>query len=81
MAMTALSQFTKFETLVGTVTLTGTISGKPYEWTITVVAPGGIVTTDETTERTPQALWDEMRSAAYRSVMRRRFPDQREAAR
>jgi len=73
--MPALSQFTKFETLYGTVTLTGSISGKPYEWTVSVTAPGGVVMTEETTERTPYALFDEMRSAAYRNVMRRRFPE------
>ena len=41
-----------FSVLVGTVTLTGSVSGKRGEWAVTITAPGGYTRSDETTERT-----------------------------
>jgi len=74
--------FMKFEVLVGTVTVTGTISGKRNEWTVRIEAPGGIVTTDETVELTPYPLLSEMLVAAIDNAKRRRgIPVQREAMR
>ena len=34
--------FMKFEVLIGTVTVSGTISDKKNEWTVSMTAPGGI---------------------------------------
>jgi len=60
----------KFECLIGTVTLTGAVSGKRYEWQVTVSAPGGITRTDETVERHWAPLLDEMLTATHDAVLR-----------
>ena len=74
--------FLKFEALVGTVTLTGTVSGQRGEWAVSITAPGSITTSDETTERTWFPLFSEMLAAAADGANRRRFPERpSEAAR
>lgn len=65
----------KFEALIGTITLTGSVSGKRGEWCVSITAPGGVVTSDETTERTWFPLFSEMLSAAFENANRRRFPE------
>lgn len=70
-----------FSALVGTVTVSGTISGKKNEWTVSMTAPGGIVTTDETVEAGPYVLFSEMLRAAVENANRRRFPERQGAIR
>ena len=75
--------FMKFEVLIGTVTVSGTISDKKNEWTVSMTAPGGIVMTDETVEAGPYVLFSEMLRDAVESANRRRgIPErQREVTR
>ncbi len=40
------------EALIETITLAFTISGKRGEWAVSITAPSGVVTSDETTEKT-----------------------------
>ena len=70
----------KFEALIGTVTLTGTVSGKRGEWAVTITAPGGHTKTDETTERTWFPLFSEMLTAASEDAIKRRFPGRESAS-
>jgi hypothetical protein len=65
----------KFEALIGTVTLTGSVSGKRGEWAITVNGPGGFTRSDETVEKDWAPLLNEMLAAAHEAVIRRRFPE------
>jgi hypothetical protein len=65
----------KGEVLIESVTLNFAIHGKRNEWTVTIVAPGGITTEDETVEATWYPLFNEMLSAAYEGACRRRFPE------
>jgi len=69
----------KFECLVGTVTLNGTVHGKRNAWSITVTAPGGITKTDETVESDWAPLLNEMLASAHDAVIRRRFPERQGA--
>ena len=74
--------FIKGEALVGTVTVSFTISGQKNDWAVSITAPGEIVTTDETVELTPYPLFSEMLRTAVENANRRRgIPAQREAAR
>ena len=66
--------FLRFEVLDGTITLNGTVSGSRGDWKVSVTAPGGIVTEDETTERYWHALFEEMLVTAFKNASRRRFP-------
>ena len=72
--------FLKFEALIGTVTLTGSVSGKRNEWTVSITAPGGFTKTDETTEKTWFPLFSEMLAAASEAALRRRFPGRESAS-
>ena len=67
------------EGLIDTVTLAFTISGKRGERKVSVTAPGGTATEDETVEATWCLLLNEMLLAAYETVRRKRSPA-REAA-
>jgi hypothetical protein len=67
--------FLKFEALVGTITLTGTVSGKRGEWAVTITAPGGITRSDETVEKDWAPLFNEMLAAAHEAAIRQRFPE------
>jgi len=67
--------YMKFEILRGTVTLSGTVSGKPHEWSVRVIAPGNITTEGETVEKYWDELLREMLRAAYEGANRRRFPE------
>ena len=69
----------KFEALIGTVTLTGTVSGKRNEWSVTVTTPGGSSKTDETVERDWAPLLNEMLASAHDAVIRKRFPERQGA--
>ncbi|MGA7153784.1 MAG: hypothetical protein WBY84_20650 [Pseudolabrys sp.] len=62
------------EALIDTITLAFTISGKRGEWSVSITAPGGVVTSDETTERTWFPLFTEMLASSYENACRRRFP-------
>jgi hypothetical protein len=62
------------EALIDTITLAFTIGGKRGEWSVSITAPGGVVTSDETTEKTWYPLLTEMLAAAFESANRRRFP-------
>ena len=64
--------FMKFEVLAGAVTVSGTVSGKRGEWAVAIEAPGGVKTSDETTERTWFPLFSEMLTAAVENANRRR---------
>ena len=63
------------EALIDTITLAFTISGKRREWSVTITAPGGIMTQDETVAATWYPLLNEMLAAAFESANRRRFPE------
>jgi hypothetical protein len=72
--------FMKFEVLTGTVTLSGTVSGKRGDWTVRITSPGGVTTEDQTTERTWFPLWTELVSAASDNEKRKRVPSARPEA-
>ena len=63
--------FIKGEALEGTITVSFTISGKRGEWRVSITAPGGIVTEDETVE----ASWDQL----FKELLRIRSPRVRTA--
>jgi len=65
----------KFECLISTVTLTGTVSGKRNEWTVCVSGPGGYARTSETVERDWAPLLNEMLANAHDAAIRKRFPE------
>jgi hypothetical protein len=65
----------KGEALIQTFTFGFSISGQRNEWRIAITAPGGVTTSDETTEKTWYPLLNEMLSAAFESANRRRFPE------
>jgi hypothetical protein len=65
--------FIKGEALHGSHTLGFSISGERGNWSIRVTAPGGVVTSDETTERTWFPLFSELLSTAFESAHRRRL--------
>ena len=71
--------FLKFEALIGTVTLKGTVSGKRNEWMISVTSPGGITKTNETVEKDWAPLLNEMLAAAHEATIKRRFPGRESA--
>ena len=75
------SMYMTFSVLIGTVTVTGTISGKKNDWTVSMAAPGAVTKTEETVEAGPYVLFSEMLRDAVENANRRRFPAQREAAR
>ena len=62
----------KGEALIDSVTLAFTVSGKRGEWKVSVTAPGGTATEDETVEATWYLLLNEMLLAAYETVRRKR---------
>jgi hypothetical protein len=68
----------KGEGLIETITLAFTISGQRREWSVTITAPGGIMTQDETVEATWYPLLNEMLAAAFESANRRRFPERQQ---
>ena len=57
------------EALIETITLAFTISGKRGEWAVSITAPGGVVTSDETTERTWFPLFTEMLASSYEMLV------------
>jgi hypothetical protein len=67
--------FLKFEALIGTVTMTGSVSGKRNEWSVSVTGPGGVTKTDETVEKDWSPLLNEMLAAAHDDAICRRFPE------
>jgi hypothetical protein len=66
----------QFNALLGTVTVTGTISGKHGAWTITLAGPHGYARTTETAELFDVVgpLLQDMLTAAHDAVIRNRFP-------
>ncbi|MGA7209624.1 MAG: hypothetical protein WBV76_14780 [Pseudolabrys sp.] len=68
------------EALIDTITLAFTISGKRGEWSVSITAPGGVVTSDETTEKTWYPLLTEMLAAAHDAAIKRRFPGRESAS-
>ena len=68
------------EALIDTITLAFTISGKRGEWSVSITAPGGVVTSDETTEKTWHPLLTEMLAAAHDAAIKRRFPGRESAS-
>lgn len=65
----------KGEALVGTITLGFSVHGERGSWKVSISAPGGTASEDETTEASWFPLFSEMLSMAYEDVCRRRFPE------
>jgi hypothetical protein len=65
----------KFEALVSTVTLTGSIHGQRNNWTVSVNAPGGITETSTTVDDDWSRLFNAMLASAHDAVIRKRFPE------
>jgi hypothetical protein len=61
--------FVKFEILVGTVTLTGTVHGESGNWSVAVKS-GSETLSDETAERSWHTLFDELVAEACAKARR-----------
>ena len=70
----------KGEILQGAYTLGFTDSGERGDWTVRVIAPGGVVTEDQSCERIWYSLFAEMVAAALDAARRKRFPEREGAA-
>ena len=65
--------FIKLEILEDTVTLTGTVHGKRYEWEVILTSPSGEVFKDQTGEREWHTLYNELFESALADARRSRM--------
>ena len=64
----------KGEALIQSFTFDFAIHGQRNEWTISITAPGHVVSEAETQDATPYLLFNDMLADAYEAAVRRRFP-------